>query len=977
MTSKILKNLSFYFQLIIIILFSSSSSYSQTITTNQTNTVTAESGDFVVNAGVSLTGTPSVNVSSANVGNFTNNGTISAGNNTALNFTSSSSSAVITNNGAMSGKDTIKINSPSAFTNSSTGTINASNVGISYYSGSVGSTFVLNNTLSSSAHGILLQSSGTINSITINSGATLTGNYAVTSKSGSVITLLTNSGTIAGSYFGIGMEGGAITTLKNLGTITSSSSRAQIYGGSSVSITNFTNSQKDLKYADRLPTNYITLISSSSSYGSIIYYSGTAGSTAFAIDATSSVTNNTRYSSMFSNLTKSNISDVTETGTFGGLSWALEENCSGGLDLVVGSVTSLVCPELSSSSPENNATGVGLDGNIVLNFNKAVDRESGNITIKKTSDNSTVETISVLDAKVTGTGTNQITINPSTSLDANTEYYVLIASSAFDDSDNNSYAGITSTTALSFTTGTGDSENPTLVSSVPANNSKNIEVNANIILTFSENVDVKIGNITIKKTSDNSTIETIDVISSGLVSGTGTTTITINPSVTLTKGISYYINIDASAFDDTAGNSYAGISSTTALSFLVGMVDPTTDKDVIGLINAQSQLAKNIISSSISSVSNRLSYLRHNRAEDKITKNNIKLDFGNTMLASLTNELLVKNDKSTTPKDWSLWSEGSISKSKIGDSANSSSIEIDGQALAIGFDKKLNNNDLLGFVIQYGKSDTDVESNGTNVDSKNYNISVYRTLPLKDDNFVEGLIGVGTVKNDLTRKSGANTLTGSRNGTQIFGSINYGRTIDKGDFNLTPIARVDLGYTELDAYSEIGTDALSYAKQTIESGLASVGLEFSDIIKLNQNSFKPFGSIEYGIDFSNSSNAKMNYASDTSTIYTYTQGANSNHLITSMVGFEYIAKDNLNIIASYKRIQGNESEKTDIVKFGANFKSKRETKYAINLSEDLKAGFDISKNINGFDVNLNANQLLAENSDQKAKEVKVSLSSVF
>ena len=35
------------------------------------------------------------------------------------------------------------------------------------------------------------------------------------------------------------------------------------------------------------------------------------------------------------------------------------------------------------------------------------------------------------------------------------------------------------------------------------------------------------------------------------------------------------------------------------------------------------------------------------------------------------------------------------------------------------------------------------------------------------------------------------------------------------------------------------------------------------------------------MDFSNSSDAKMNYVSDTATIYTYTQGANSNHLITS------------------------------------------------------------------------------------------------
>ena len=130
------------------------------------------------------------------------------------------------------------------------------------------------------------------------------------------------------------------------------------------------------------------------------------------------------------------------------------------------------------------------------------------------------------------------------------------------------------------------------------------------------------------------------------------------------------------------------------------------------------------------------------------------------------------------------------------------------------------------------------------------------------------------------------------------------------------------------------------------------------------------------MDFTNSSEAKMNYVSDTSTIYIYNQGANSNHLITSVVGFEYIAKDNLNILTSYKRIQGNESEQINIINLNINFKSKQETEYAmtINGSEDLKAGFDISKNVNGFDLKFNANQSLSKNSDQTAN---VSLSRSF
>jgi uncharacterized protein with beta-barrel porin domain len=517
---------------------------------------------------------------------------------------------------------------------------------------------------------------------------------------------------------------------------------------------------------------------------------------------------------------------------------------------------------------------------------------------------------------------------------------------------------------------------PTLISSVPADNATSVARDANIVLNFSEDVDIETGNITIKKTSDNSTFATISV-ASDLVTKTSSSQITINPSSNFEVETEYYVLIDATAFDDTDGGSYAGISSTTALSFtVVSMVDPTTDKDVIGSIDAQRIIIKNLISSSISSVSNRLGYLRQNKDSNDLTENNIKLDFGNATFTSLANELLAKNDKSILPDNWSSWSEGSISVSKIGDRTNSSSIELDGQALALGFDTKLNDNDLLGFAIQYGKSDTDVGSSGTNVDSENINLSIYRTRPLDNDNFIEGMFGIGLIENDLVRISGANTLTGSRNGTQIFGSINYGKTLDKGDFNLTPIARVDLGYTELNAYSETGTDALSYAKQSIESGLVSAGLQFSDMVKFNNNKFKPFGSIEYGMDFSNSSNAKMNYVSDTSTIYTYTQGANSNHLITTVVGFEFITINNLNIISSYKRVQGNESEQTDILNVSINFRSQRETEYAMSIdgSEDLKAGFDISRNVNGFDLKFNANQAFNENSDQAAN---VSLSRSF
>ena len=157
----------------------------------------------------------------------------------------------------------------------------------------------------------------------------------------------------------------------------------------------------------------------------------------------------------------------------------------------------------------------------------------------------------------------------------------------------------------------------------------------------------------------------------------------------LEYGIEYYVLIPATAFVDNTSGYYAGISSTTALSFTVNddKLDPTTNKDVVGSIDAQSELAKNYISQSIDTVSNRLRFLRQNRFSDSLSSQGLQLDIGNTILASLANDNIEKNANSIMPVNWSAWTSGSTYVSKIGDSINSSSQETEGQAVALGFDK--------------------------------------------------------------------------------------------------------------------------------------------------------------------------------------------------------------------------------------------------------------------------------------------------
>lgn len=108
-------------------------------------------------------------------------------------------------------------------------------------------------------------------------------------------------------------------------------------------------------------------------------------------------------------------------------------------------------PTLSSSTPTDNATGIEVESNITLTFNEIVNAQSGNITIKKVSDDSTVEVFDVT-SDISGSGSTVITINPSLDFDYETSYYILIDATAFDGDYSNSYLGITATSTLNFTT---------------------------------------------------------------------------------------------------------------------------------------------------------------------------------------------------------------------------------------------------------------------------------------------------------------------------------------------------------------------------------------------------------------------------------------------------------------------------------------------------------------------------------------------
>ncbi len=207
--------------------------------------------------------------------------------------------------------------------------------------------------------------------------------------------------------------------------------------------------------------------------------------------------------------------------------------------------------------PLHNATGISPTANLEATFNRNVLKGTGNILIKRVSDNSVFETIDVATALVSISSAT-VTINPNTNMAEQASYYVEIPATAFKDVDNVFFGGMTGNNTWKFTT--ADLTAPSLTTLSPAHNTTSISVTANLIMTFNENVKKgTAGSITIKKLTDNSVVEAIPVTNANVV--VTNNSVSVNPAAILDGTTDYYVEVTAGAIQDIAGNNFAGIAT--------------------------------------------------------------------------------------------------------------------------------------------------------------------------------------------------------------------------------------------------------------------------------------------------------------------------------------------------------------------------------------------------------------------------------
>lgn len=172
---------------------------------------------------------------------------------------------------------------------------------------------------------------------------------------------------------------------------------------------------------------------------------------------------------------------------------------------------------------------------------------------------------------VLGTGACASSTVTITSAELSTDGVYAVHARQRDAAGNNS-------TISSFLLFTLDTTSPSVSTHFPADDATDVAITLNLEIEFDESIGTTgTGYVTLYNASDNSIVERINT-ATGAVTGSGTATITIDPSVTLANSTTYYVTIDAFAFPDRAGNFLRALTGSTLWNFTtVAAPSPPSD----------------------------------------------------------------------------------------------------------------------------------------------------------------------------------------------------------------------------------------------------------------------------------------------------------------------------------------------------------------------------------------------------------------
>lgn len=248
-------------------------------------------------------------------------------------------------------------------------------------------------------------------------------------------------------------------------------------------------------------------------------------------------------------------------------------------------------PLVSTYSPENLSKSAAVDANLVLTFNEAVSKGTGNIELRLGSaSGALVESFNIASSSKLTLSGNVLTIDPTINLLNSNTYVLVLPSGVVRDLSGNALAASNTYGFTTVAAAPVDKTPPSFVSANTASNGATVAVadlGMNLVATFSEAVYPNVGTVSLRTGSAaGALVESFNVSSSNKLSFNGAT-VTIDPTANLAQGKTYFVVFSSAAVKDAASNalaSSASFSFTTAVA--PAMVDAALNPSLVAVSDA-------------------------------------------------------------------------------------------------------------------------------------------------------------------------------------------------------------------------------------------------------------------------------------------------------------------------------------------------------------------------------------------------------
>ncbi len=329
----------------------------------------------------------------------------------------------------------------------------------------------------------------------------------------------------------------------------------------------------------------------------------------------------------------------------------------------------------------------------------------------------------------------------------------------------------------------------------------------------------------------------------------------------------------------TLGNAVSTSAVATIAIKVAPRPDPSGDAESRGLLNAQVESAQRFATTQTGNFQQRMERM-HGAGEGRGFANGLSAatqaycpqqvgtipgrrcerPAGDTGAAAMAQA----RDSKDSNAAFGVWASGMIRSGNQDGRNGDASIDFETDGVSVGADYRLNDAFAFGGGLGYGRDESDIGDNGSRGEADAFTLALYASYSPGERWFVDMLLGYQSLGYDLRRHIAANdsVVDGSRDGTQWFGSVSTGADIQRGNWQFTPYARMDLAQATLDGYSETGDPlyALAYGELDVETTTGNAGVRIDYRRETDWGAFSPQFRLEYQRDFKGNGAQTIQYA---------------------------------------------------------------------------------------------------------------------